>query len=106
MLKVFDRYISLDSICKSVIAYFANSGWGIKVSDGMLGQEYLEDIQGNPRPEGNMRSLGRIRSTRRMMASAAEFILEGLHLHQKLNKEVKADGRPTVHNVTTLAPSR
>ena len=29
-----------------------------------------------------------------MMASATEFVLEGLHLHQKLNKEIEG-GRAT-----------
>src|ERR1051325_7908184 len=46
VLKVFDRYVKLDSL-KPAIAYFAN-GWGVKVSESMSSKEYLEDISKIP----------------------------------------------------------
>jgi sulfur carrier protein ThiS len=40
-----------------------------------------------------IRSLG-IQEAPSLVASATEFVLEGLHLHQKLNKEIEG-GRVT-----------
>ena len=36
------------------------------------------------------------------LASAAEFVLEGLHLNQKLNKELRKD--KTVYKISPQAP--
>src|SRR5206468_11709267 len=41
VLKVFDRFLKLDTL-KPVIAYFAN-GWGMKVADSMPAGEYLAE---------------------------------------------------------------
>lgn len=92
ILKVFDHYIKLDSL-KSAISYFAN-GWGVKVSDGMSSPAYLEDVRSIPGLGEVVRSLGVDDNHPAQVASAAEFILEGLHLHQKLNKE-REGGRYT-----------
>lgn len=92
VLKVFDRYIKLDAL-KSAIAYFAN-GWGVKVSDEMRSADYLEDMRSIPGLSEAVRALGVNESRPAEVASAAEFILEGLHLHQKLNKE-REGGRYT-----------
>lgn len=86
IVKVFDQYFSLNSLQK-VIEYF-NQGWGIEVSDTMASQEYLEDIKQVPGLKEAIRTLG-IPESPSLMASATEFVLEGLHLHQKLNKEVE-----------------
>ncbi|MGH7772568.1 MAG: sigma 54-interacting transcriptional regulator [Candidatus Binatia bacterium] len=91
ILKVFDQYFSLNSLQK-VIDYF-NSGWGVEVSDAMPSQDYLEGIKEIPGLKEAILSLGTLESPA-LMASATEFILEGLHLHQKLNKEVQG-GRIT-----------
>jgi magnesium chelatase subunit I len=91
VLKVFDQHFSLNSLQK-VVDYF-NSGWGVEVSDTMPSQDYLEDIKQVPGLKEAIRSLGDLESPA-VMASAVEFILEGLHLHQKLNKEVEG-GRIT-----------
>jgi magnesium chelatase subunit I len=91
VLKVFDQHFSLNSVQK-VVDYF-NSGWGVEVSDTMPSQDYLEDIKQVPGLKEAIRSLGDLESPA-VMASAVEFILEGLHLHQKLNKEVEG-GRIT-----------
>ncbi|MBI3757448.1 MAG: magnesium chelatase [Deltaproteobacteria bacterium] len=92
VLKVFDQYVKLDAL-KSAIAYFAN-GWGVKVSDSMSAKEYLEDISNIPGLSETVRALGVNENRPAQVASAAEFILEGLHLHQKLNKE-REGGRYT-----------
>ncbi len=91
ILKVFDQYFSLNSLQK-VVEYF-NAGWGVEVSDQMASQDYLEGIKEIPGLKEAIRSLG-IQESPTLMASATEFVLEGLHLHQKLNKDVEG-GRAT-----------
>lgn len=91
IMKVFDQYFSLNSLQK-VVEYF-NSGWGVEVSDQMQSQDYLEGIKEIPGLKEAIRSLG-IQESPSLMACATEFVLEGLHLHQKLNKEIEG-GRVT-----------
>ena len=91
VLKVFDQHFSANALHKTV-EYF-NSGWGVEVSDTMASQDYLEGIKEIPGLKEALRALGNPESPP-LIASATEFILEGLHLHQKLNKEVKG-GRTT-----------
>jgi magnesium chelatase subunit I len=91
IVKVFDQYFNLNSLQK-VIEYF-NSGWGVEVSDQMASQDYLEGIKEIPGLKEAIKSLG-VSEGPSMMASATEFVLEGLHLHQKLNKDVEG-GRTT-----------
>ena len=86
IVKVFDQYFSLNSLQK-IVEYF-NQGWGIEVSDQMASQDYLEDVKQIPGLKEAIRTLG-IQDSPSLMASATEFVLEGLHLHQKLNKEVE-----------------
>jgi magnesium chelatase subunit I len=91
ILKVFDQYFTVNALQK-VVDYF-NSGWGVEVSDTMPSQDYLEGIKEIPGLKEAIRTLGPMESPA-LMASATEFILEGLHLHQKLNKEMEG-GRIT-----------
>ncbi len=91
ILKVFDQHFSLNTLQK-VVEYF-NSGWGVEVSDQMPATDYLEGIKEIPGLKEAIRSLG-IHESPSLMASATEFVLEGLHLHQKLNKEIEG-GRVT-----------
>ena len=91
ILKVFDQYFSLNSLQK-VVEYF-NSGWGVEVSDQMASADYLEGIKEIPGLKEAIKSLN-VTDSPTMMASATEFVLEGLHLHQKLNKEMEG-GRVT-----------
>ena len=91
VIKVFDQCFNLNSLQK-VVEYF-NSGWGVEVSDQMPSEDYLEGIKEIPGLKEAIRSLG-IQESPALMASATEFILEGLHLHQKLNKEIEG-GRVT-----------
>ena len=70
---------------QEVVDYF-NSGWGVEVADNMGSTEYLEGIKEIPGLKEAIGSLGDVDSPA-FLASATEFVLEGLHLHQKLNKE-------------------
>jgi len=91
VVKVFDQYFTLSSLQK-VVEYF-NSGWGVEVSDEMPSKDYLEGVKEIPGLKEAIRSL-ELRESPSMIACATEFILEGLHLHQKLNKEIEG-GRVT-----------
>jgi magnesium chelatase subunit I len=91
VLKVFDRYFQLDTL-KTTIAYFSEGG-GVKVSDSMASAAYLEEQQKVPGLKEGLLALG-TGNQPPQIASACEFILEGLHLHQKLNKE-REGGRYT-----------
>jgi magnesium chelatase subunit I len=84
ILKVFDTYVKIDDLMKA-IEYF-EQGWGVEVSDAMPSEEYREGIRAIPGLREGILALGSFESPG-LMASAAEFLLEGLHLHQKLNKE-------------------
>ncbi|MGH7897625.1 MAG: magnesium chelatase [Candidatus Binatia bacterium] len=84
VLKIFDKYVKVDDL-KKVIEYF-EAGWGVEVSDAMPAEEYWEGIRAIPGLREGILALGPFESPG-LMAAAAEFLLEGLHLHQKLNKE-------------------
>jgi magnesium chelatase subunit I len=91
VLKVFDRAIKVDTL-RRVVEYFEGGG-GVEVSDRMPAAEYLEGIKGIPGLREAIVALGPFESPA-LMAAASEFILEGLHVHQKLNKD-RAGGRYT-----------
>jgi magnesium chelatase subunit I len=84
ILKVFDKYAKVEDM-KKVIEYF-EQGWGVEVSDAMPSEEYLEGIRAISGLREAIVALGPFESPG-LMAAATEFLLEGLHLHQKLNKE-------------------
>ena len=93
ILKVFDRYVKLDDL-KKTVAYF-EQGWGVEVSDTSPAEEYMEPLRVIPGLREAINALGPFESPA-LMAAATEFILEGLHLHQKLNKE-RHGGRFAYH---------
>jgi magnesium chelatase subunit I len=93
VLKVFDRYITLEEL-KPVIAYF-EQGWGVEVSDRSPATEYMDALREVPGLRDAVDRLGAFESPG-LMATASEFIFEGLHLHQKLNKE-RHGGRFSYH---------
>jgi magnesium chelatase subunit I len=84
VLKIFDHYIKVDDL-KRVIAYF-EEGWGVEVSDRSPSSEYLDALREVPGLREAVNQLGAFESPG-LMAAASELIFEGLHLHQKLNKE-------------------
>jgi len=91
VLARFDAVLRTDRL-KKVIEYF-EGGWGVEVSDLMRAEEYLEGIRAIPGLREAIDELGAF-ETPALMASATEFVLEGLHLHQKLNKDTEG-GRVT-----------
>jgi magnesium chelatase subunit I len=95
VLKVFDQHFKLDDgNLKQVIGYF-EQGWGVEVSDTAPASEYLEPIREIPGLREAIDSIGPL-ETPGLMAAASEFIFEGLHLHQKLNKD-REGGRFSYH---------
>ncbi len=89
--KVFDKYLKVENL-QPVIEYFSNGG-GVEVSDMMPAQEYLEGVQNIEGLRDSLTTLG-VDEHPSSLSSATEFILEGLHLHKKLNKE-STGGRQT-----------
>jgi magnesium chelatase subunit I len=93
VLKVFDRYFKVDDL-RRVAAYF-EGGWGVVVSDSAPSSEYLDALREVPGLREALEQLGAF-ETPGLMASASELVFEGLHLHQKLNKE-RQGGRFSYH---------
>ncbi|MBI1817789.1 MAG: sigma 54-interacting transcriptional regulator [Deltaproteobacteria bacterium] len=84
ILKVFDKYLQIDKL-KSISEYF-EQGWGVEVSDSMPSADYLDALRAIPGLQEAVRTLGSVESPG-FIAAAIELVLEGLHLHQKLNKD-------------------
>jgi magnesium chelatase subunit I len=84
ILAVFDEQLRLDDLAP-VIAHF-EAGWGVEVSDAMPAQDYLEGVEKIPGLREAVHHLGPYESPG-FIAAASELIFEGLHLHQKLNRD-------------------
>ena len=84
VLKVWDKYLKVEAL-KRITDHF-EAGWGVEVSDQMRSEDYLEGIRQIPGLHEGVGLLGAFESPG-LMAAAIEFVLEGLHLHQKLNKD-------------------
>jgi magnesium chelatase subunit I len=93
VLKIFDHHIKVDDL-KRVITYF-EEGWGVEVSDRSPSSDYLDALREVPGLREAVNQLGAFESPG-LMAAASELIFEGLHLHQKLNKE-RHGGRYAYH---------
>jgi magnesium chelatase subunit I len=85
VLKIWDKYLTLES-CERIVAHF-EAGWGVEVSDRMRADEYQEGLRQIPGlNEAVARLVGPVESPG-LLAAATELVLEGLHLHQKLNRD-------------------
>jgi len=93
VLKVFDKWLRGDEL-KRIVEYFEHGG-GVEVSDLMPAEEYLEGVRAIPGLLDNIRCLGSVESPG-FIAAATELILEGLHLHQRLNRD-REGGRYSYH---------
>ncbi len=82
--ETFDARVDPASLAE-VVAYIGE-GWGIATSDSMSCAEYMEGIGSVPGLRAAVDALGPFESPG-LMAAATEFLLEGLHLHEKLNRD-------------------
>lgn len=81
--EIFNEYFTLESL-QDVVDVF-NRGGRMEVSEAMSSREYLDVFREIEGLETRVKELG-ITDSPAMMASGIEFILEGLHLHNLLNK--------------------
>jgi len=83
---VFDEYICLDDLQPLIESF--EEGWKVEVGPMLPSREYvegLENIRGVPEAVEKLE----VGTTPDHVASALEFLLEGLHLSNKLNKDVQ-----------------
>ncbi|MEE8314528.1 MAG: sigma 54-interacting transcriptional regulator [Myxococcota bacterium] len=86
---VFDELCELQDL-EPVIAAF-EEGWKVEVGDALPSSEYAEGVDNIGGLRTAIEKLGEAETPARL-ASAIEFILEGLHLSNRLNKDVQ-EGR-------------
>ncbi len=83
VLAVFDRRVSVDDL-GSVVEHF-ESGWGAEVGDELRSEDYADGVKHIPGLRDAIYKLGPIESPG-FIAAASEFVFEGLHLKEKLNR--------------------
>jgi magnesium chelatase subunit I len=87
--RVFDERVKPEALAPVVASF--DQGWKIEVSASMLSQEYVagvDEIHGL-RDEAERLAGG---DSPARLASAIEFLLEGLHLSNRLNKQTRENG--------------
>lgn len=83
ILAVFDRRVRVEDL-GAVVQHF-EAGWGVEVGDSMRSEDYLDGVRQIPGLRDAIHLLGPIESPG-FIAAASEFLFEGLHLHEKLNR--------------------
>jgi magnesium chelatase subunit I len=83
---VFGECVPAEGVASVVEAF--QQGWMVEVSERMRAEEYLEGLDAIPGLREGAAALAGGDSPARL-ASAIEFILEGLHLENRLNKNVR-----------------
>ena len=86
---MFNRYFSLGEL-ETIVAKF-KAGFAVEVGDQTPSSEYVQLLSQTEGLDAAVEKLGAGES-KPAIASAAEFILEGLHLNKRLNKD-KIGGR-------------
>ena len=89
VLAVFNHYFSLGEL-ELIIARF-KAGYAVEVSDMTPSADYVKLMKDTEGLEAAIEKLG-ARASDPATASAVEFVLEGLHLNKRLNKD-KIGGR-------------
>ena len=84
---VFNETFKPQDLTEVVTAF--NEGWGVEVSDEMPSAEYQQGVDQIKGLRAAVAKLVGKDDSPGLTASAIEFILEGLHLSNKLNKEIK-----------------
>ena len=91
VLNTFNRHFPVQQFDDFLSKF--RTGWSMEVSEGMKSSFYEEkarEVQPHPSGiSGLIEALKKLQcdSSPGMLASGLEFILEGLHLHRRLNKE-------------------
>jgi magnesium chelatase subunit I len=83
---VFDERVLIEDL-KPLIRSF-EEGWKVEVGPAVSSREYIEGLENIDGLADAVRKLGTGEGPGRV-ASAVEFILEGLHLSNRLNKDVQ-----------------
>jgi magnesium chelatase subunit I len=83
---VFDERVSIEDL-KPLIRSFED-GWKVEVGPAVPSSEYVEGLENIAGLADSVRKLGFGTAPGRV-ASAVEFLLEGLHLSNRLNKDVQ-----------------
>jgi magnesium chelatase subunit I len=83
VLMVFNRYFRLDQL-EGIVKQF-NNGFSIEVSDALSSKSYVKSMKEIDGLAGAVKKVNNS-DTPEIVASAVEFILEGLHLNKRLNK--------------------
>jgi magnesium chelatase subunit I len=83
---VFDEFLSLDDL-EPVLQSFSE-GWKVEVGEALPSQEYVEGLDNIHGLRAAVEKLAEDGTPARA-ASAIEFVLEGLHLSNRLNKELE-----------------
>ena len=89
VLAVFNRYFSLGEL-EPIVARF-KSGYSVEVSDTTPSADYVKLVKQTEGMDAAIDKLGASESPP-LVASAVEFVLEGLHLNKRVNKD-KIGGR-------------
>ncbi|MEX0800036.1 MAG: magnesium chelatase [Dehalococcoidia bacterium] len=89
VLAVFNRFFSLGEL-ETTVAKF-KAGYAVEVGDQTPSAEYVKLLKQAEGMDGAVEKLGAGQS-KPGIASAVEFVLEGLHLNKRLNKD-KIGGR-------------
>jgi magnesium chelatase subunit I len=83
---VFDEYLSLDVLAPVIRSF--EDGWKVEVGAELPAAEYVEGMENIAGLADAVQRLGDASSPGRI-AAAIEFVLEGLHLSNRLNKDVQ-----------------
>ncbi|MGE3909914.1 MAG: magnesium chelatase [Chloroflexota bacterium] len=89
-LNVFNRHFSMSDLEELIVNF--ERGLHIDVSDDMSSLEYMAQA-GEANGLSDVITLLDAQGNPALVASAIEFVLEGLHLHRKLNKDRVAGSR-------------
>jgi magnesium chelatase subunit I len=86
---VFDKYFNIDDL--SAITEAFENGMVAEISQFQTSEAYMEGFNVIPGIKAAAKTLVEIKNPAEA-ASAIEFVLEGLHLSNKLNREAKGKG--------------
>ena len=94
LYNVFSRWVEIDRLDRAVLAF--EGGLVVETGDSVASREYVRWARETPGLDEAVRGLGAGESPA-STASAVEFLLEGLHLHRRLNKDRSAAGRGGIY---------